>query len=241
MDVDECPTARGPVCGSSPLSHIGVFITDKKSLVWTFPLFSYRNLWFLNLQAAVSVGNRASFGWRRLPGEVCKEPLVLLGGNLHLQSFATLTLSRSVLAKCSDLTQLKSSGHCGGGTGPFSCCRCVCWLTWLWFIVHLKPWVGPRPGGTEATSTAGTSPYPMTVKRRRDPSKHLASLPYLSFQLCITAQAHRLVKIQSVQLMSICPGFERPLQVEPVTVGPICCPSEEQIYGKYKDYSTANR
>lgn len=111
-----------------------------------------------------------------------------------------------------------------GVTGPFSCCRCVYWLTWVWFIVLLKPWVGQRPGGTEGTST-GTSPSLMTVKRRRDLSKHLsslASLLYLYFKLCITAPAKTGKDPVTGQPM-ICPWFERPLQVEPVRVRPICC------------------
>lgn len=111
-----------------------------------------------------------------------------------------------------------------GVTGPLSCCRCVCWLTWVWFIVLLKPWVGQRPGGTEDTSTGAS--FLMTVKRRRDLSKHLsslASLLYLCFKLCITAPAQTGKDTVTGQPMNICPRFERPLQAEPVWVGPICC------------------
>lgn len=77
-----------------------------------------------------------------------------------------------------------------GVTGPFGCCRCVCWLTWVWFIVLLKPWVGQRPGGTEDTSTGASSL--MTVKRRRDLSKHLSSLTSLPFFISASSFASQL-------------------------------------------------
>lgn len=119
-------------------------------------------------------------------------------------------LSRSFLAKCSDSAQLKRSGLV---TGPFSCCLRVCWLTWVWFLVLLKLWVGQRPGGTEGTSTGASSL--MTVKRRRDLSKHLSSLASLldlCFKLCTTAPAQTGKDPVTGQPMNICPRFERPIR-----------------------------
>lgn len=56
-------------------------------------------------------------------------------------------------------------------------------LTDCLFFVPSKPWTDQRPGGMEASSTAGASLFLRTVKRRGDTSKHLHLL-FLIVHVC---------------------------------------------------------
>ena len=59
-------------------------------------------------------------------------------------------------------------------------------LTWVWFIIPSKPWVGQRPGEMEGTSTTGAFLTLVTVKRKGYTSKHFSRPRFFFIQHCIT-------------------------------------------------------
>lgn len=71
---------------------------------------------------------------------------------------------------------------------------CVPALTWVWFIIQSKPWVGQRPGEMEGTSTTGAFLSLVTVKRKGDMSKHFSSPRFQHHQRCTASLSHHTAR-----------------------------------------------